>query len=593
MKLLSLKLNGQYKGLKDQYFDFSRSQGNIVALIGLNGSGKSQLLEVIAEAFAFLERCQRDDFVVRTPLGFGFELVYELSDVGVGQLSSFSTMESSPSFIAPRCQNPRYKVALDGDLKQPSIFCWTDDEWKEVSIGALTLPNVVGYSSGLNENLQRSFMKNTVQYFDAMRVRLKRKKELEAELDDEQISLINHRYWKKYPHIFSPEDSFFEPIYFSGESSGVISEEELKQIESGRFLLGLREYPTKLSKAIYIDYDSVGLALASLALLPQAETEKLLQEVTYKYPQKLVLLYDLRGDVAGEDEVRDIQLLARVAGEANVRGVGRQTSDEQYELYELDFLAGEITLDLTSHTVLEMLSEASYGQPLSLFRRLFKLQQLGVRNWQGGTRQSLRKDYFLETVKKPLKTKLPLAVKQLVLANDAGKTVHFDDLSDGEAQLTQILATTRIFSDENTLFLLDEPETHLNPSWRTYFHKYLSKAMLSVQNQGLNGQVFLSTHSPFMVSSLKREDVMFFERTDNGLIQMKPVDSQTYGASFEVLIKNHFGLRSLISQTVVEAVKEYLPKDERPESLAAAREWIEENLGDSMEKAYLLRKLQS
>ncbi|TOO98436.1 hypothetical protein, partial [Vibrio parahaemolyticus] len=81
---------------------------------------------------------------------------------------------------------------------------------------------------------------------------------------------------------------------------------EKEQISKGRFLLGLRENPTKLSQTIYIDYDSVGLALASLALLPQQETEKLLQEVTYKYPQKLVLLYDLRRNVAGEDEVRDI-----------------------------------------------------------------------------------------------------------------------------------------------------------------------------------------------------------------------------------------------------------------------------------------------
>ncbi|MDC4293041.1 ATP-binding cassette domain-containing protein, partial [Acinetobacter baumannii] len=59
MRLLSLELIGQYKGLKDQYFDFRNTEGNILALIGLNGSGKSQLLELIAETFAYLERKQR------------------------------------------------------------------------------------------------------------------------------------------------------------------------------------------------------------------------------------------------------------------------------------------------------------------------------------------------------------------------------------------------------------------------------------------------------------------------------------------------------------------------------------------------------
>lgn len=42
MRLLSLTLSGQYKGLKDQTFNFESAQGNIVAFIGLNGAGKSR-----------------------------------------------------------------------------------------------------------------------------------------------------------------------------------------------------------------------------------------------------------------------------------------------------------------------------------------------------------------------------------------------------------------------------------------------------------------------------------------------------------------------------------------------------------------------
>jgi|GEM_PF-1376258 ABC-type polysaccharide/polyol phosphate transport system ATPase subunit len=42
MRLLSLTLSGQYKGLKDQTFNFESAQANIVAFIGLNGAGKSR-----------------------------------------------------------------------------------------------------------------------------------------------------------------------------------------------------------------------------------------------------------------------------------------------------------------------------------------------------------------------------------------------------------------------------------------------------------------------------------------------------------------------------------------------------------------------
>ncbi len=572
MRLLSLKLDGQYKGLKNQYFDFHCTQGNIVALIGLNGSGKSQLLELIAEAFAFLERKQRADFKVRTPLGFGFELLYQLGGVTNHSAGSPAMVCGSPLAVAGGIHSPKFKVMLEQGSLEPRAFIWKREEWQEIPLVGVELPYIVGYSSGQNENLQRSFMKNAVQYFEVQRIRLKRRKELAGKLEDFQYAEINRQYLEKHPHIFSPtEGEAFEQDGY----------------------LALREADTPISKTIYLDYDSAGIMLACLAVLPADDVEHLLNEMTFKHPTRVTFQYDFRSGVVEEDAIRDIQMLMRIAGEDKFQPVGRSATEEQYDLYELEYLAGQITLDLTDVNVAESLREANYGDPITLFRRLYKLQQLGIKNLQYASRLQLQKDNFFGTVKKPLKTKLPLSVTELILSDGNGRTVCLDDLSDGEAQLIEVLASARVFSPERTLFLFDEPETHLNPSWRTYFHSYLSKAMVPSDNGEAQAQVFLSTHSPFMVSSLKREDVLFFERDDENLIQMEPVGSQTYGASFEVLIKKHFGLRSLISQTVVEVVKEQLPKDEQPETLEAARTWIEENLGESMEKAYLLRKLQS
>src|SRR5690606_16742713 len=79
MRVLSLTPSGQYKGLTEQALNFESAQGNIVAFIGLNGAGKSQLLELIGEAFSFLERYKRRDFKVRGQLGFSVTLVYKIS----------------------------------------------------------------------------------------------------------------------------------------------------------------------------------------------------------------------------------------------------------------------------------------------------------------------------------------------------------------------------------------------------------------------------------------------------------------------------------------------------------------------------------
>ena len=55
--------------------------------------------------------------------------------------------------------------------------------------------------------------------------------------------------------------------------------------------------------------------------------------------------------------------------------------------------------------------------------------------------------------------------------NDATGDVSFADLSDGERQLLMVLGLIRISRGKRALFLLDEPETHLNPVWQ---HSYLN-----------------------------------------------------------------------------------------------------------------------
>ncbi|WP_089138817.1 AAA family ATPase [Vibrio rumoiensis] len=568
MKLISLTLDGEYKGLANQSFNFSQTQGNILALIGLNGSGKSQLLELIAEIFAFLERVQREDFKVRTSLGFGFELIYQIKvDVG----SNFSkTNFSSWSFATT--ETLTYRIVLDIDSKKPQCYIVTDGEDDSLDIDKIRLPYVVGYASGLNENLQRSFMKNAVQFYEIMRVRHRRRKALENVEGGALRAEINRSYLSRYPHIFSlrePDSSFSD--YFFPEHE-------------------ILESDTPISNMVFLDYDCVGIMLACLSVFSTKNIDNILEELSFYKPNKLVLQYDFSVGIIEEDVIKDIKMLLRVAGTNKFKGIGKPSTPEEYDTYELDYLSGEIELDLTDVSLVSQLKEDNYGDPRVLFFRLLKLQLLGIKNWQRVSRQRLLSDNFFETLKKPLKTKLPLSVIKLYLSGSDNRMVNFDDLSDGESQLIQIIATSVVFRDEQAIFLFDEPETHLNPSWRTYFHHYLSKAL---GTQEYNSQVFVSTHSPFMISSLKKEDILFFERDEHGKILMEPIGTQTYGSSFDVLIKQHFGLRSLISQTVVEAVKEHLPKDDHQASIQEARRWIESNLGDSMEKAYLLRKLQS
>jgi predicted ATPase len=558
MKLLSLELIGRYKGLADQAFDFSEASGSILAFIGLNGSGKSQLMESIAEIFAYLERRQRKDFRTRSGLGFCFNIAYEISAVHDEQLRlmHFSVQLDADGRIhitrRPRLMATDQAGGAEEGQWQVAETCELDE---------LPLPHMIGYASGLSENLQRSFMRNAVQYFDVMTVRAHRREELsQKNVDERLVVTINQKYRSRYPGIF-------------GAQTGDEEADPLRTSESD----------TPLPAAVFLDYDCTNLVVVALGMLPSEERDRLWPEVRFRHPGKVVLRYDLRGVPVAQDSIEDLRQLIRTVGGDKVSGLGTRTDDEQYELYELDHLNAELTFDFLDAELRHRLAE-TYVDPATLFWKLYKLQLLGVGRWAPEIRKSLREDAFVGHVKKPLKGRLPLSVVDLQLS-DGRKLVAIDDLSDGETQQLHTVGAVRLFSSSECLSLFDEPETHLNPSWRTRFHLDVRQAL----GDQSSSQVLISSHSPFLISSLRRDCVFYFERID-GVTGMAPAAAETFGASFEVLIKKHFGLRSAISQTAVDEIRERLKSD--PQDAESKRQWLEEQLGESMERAYLLKRLE-
>ncbi|QWW05440.1 AAA family ATPase [Pseudomonas aeruginosa] len=554
MKLLHFELIGQYKGLANQRFDFSDAPGKVIALIGLNGSGKSQLMELIAEAFAYLERRKRADFRVRKNLKYQFNLTYEWSDKDREPLKRYTAqLEADQSILVSRSIYTPAAGADENNQWSPKEDCLLAD---------LPLPRLIGYASGLNENLQRSFMRNALQYFEVMRTRSRRRIELaQPTIDADHLEQINHKYRKRFPGIF-------------GAPSANDIDDPLRT----------READTLLPNSLFLDYDCTNLVVAALGLLSNAERDELWPEIRLRHPSKVVLQYDLRRAPVEQDSIEDIKQLVRAVGEDNIRGLSPRTTDEQYDLYELNYLRAEITIDFMDPNIAEQLRE-TYLDPVRLFWKLYKLQLLGVGKWSHEICRALRDDSLNGHVKKPLKGKLPLSVVELELS-DGEHSAPIDDLSDGEAQLLHTIGAVRLFGDVESLFIFDEPETHLNPSWRTRYHLYFEKAGQDL----VSSQALISSHSPFLISSLHREAVYHFERI-NGQSNMASPPSETFGASFEVLIKKFFGLRSAISQTAVYEILSHL-NDVHMDN-AHKRQWIEEQLGESMERAYLLKRLEN
>jgi predicted ATPase len=131
---------------------------------------------------------------------------------------------------------------------------------------------------------------------------------------------------------------------------------------------------------------------------------------------------------------------------------------------------------------------------------------------------------------------------------DADGNINFSQLSEGELQLLTVLGLMRITKMDDCLFLLDEPDTHLNPIWKLRYFEEIEKVILRNERETLAGdsQIIITTHDPLMIGSLRREQVRILRKQESRSIVEEP-DQHPQGMGVTGLLRSElFGLRSTI-----------------------------------------------
>jgi len=152
-------------------------------------------------------------------------------------------------------------------------------------------------------------------------------------------------------------------------------------------------------------------------------------------------------------------------------------------------------------------------------------------------------------------------------------SVTFRELSEGEQQLLTVLGLLRFTAEEESLFLLDEPDTHLNPRWSVEYLEHI-RNFLSVSDGGnRNSHVLLATHNPIAVAELVKEQVQILKRDDETLsISAIEPDTHPRGMGYAgVVTSEMFGLNAALdtyTQGLLErkrrlSTKEMLSEEER------------------------------
>jgi predicted ATPase len=98
--------------------------------------------------------------------------------------------------------------------------------------------------------------------------------------------------------------------------------------------------------------------------------------------------------------------------------------------------------------------------------------------------------------------------------------VKFKELSEGEQQLLTVIGLLIFTKEEESLVLLDEPDTHLNPLWKYDYLQYLTtyvKSKNSEENdfnsdpeEDLTTQIIINTHDPLVIGSMDKSQVRMF-----------------------------------------------------------------------------------
>lgn len=160
-------------------------------------------------------------------------------------------------------------------------------------------------------------------------------------------------------------------------------------------------------------------------------------------------------------------------------------------------------------------------------------------------------------------SKLISEVKIKVRKKNVDGSITFKELSEGEQQLLTVLGLLKFTKDNDSLILLDEPDTHLNPLWKWQYLEFLDK----VVNRPASTQIILNTHDPLVIGSLRKQEVRIFRTDNNSTIIAEEPEMDPRGLGVEgILTSELFGLPTTIddvTQSKLDKRNEFLIKQQK------------------------------
>lgn len=603
MKLLRLKITDPkgFRSLSCGFEHHFRTEGGLqdelaqvnnfapFVCAGPNGSGKSNLLEALAAIFyqlevlrvrrSFLPETLQDEALEVSPVAYELEYLIRLPK---GYRNSDSPAFAHVVVIKEAGQSPWVRwennEAFPSDGLASSRL--TDEERD------LLLPQyVLGYSSGENEIISLPFFKMRFVQFDEYWNALTRQLSYPGH-PETRLAYLDSGFSQAILlcNLLFQDEATLQPFR---EDVGIEALREFRIIlrrsielrpeklaafasedENARQSL---DDIVKSNQALYAETDEQGNTRYRLNLLHALEANERLQQ-DLKLKQKASVTKYQNFDPA----ITRLKRCATLVYE-----------DEATDTLVLDFWVN----DATRQAFRENFDDSA----LVLFQTFQVLLTLNLY----AVSDVLKSDLYTSTSHYVSETVPTLASDQRIMRfkfvrfskHGVAKPMMLKELSDGEHQLLHSLGLCLLFRDTNSLFLLDEPETHFNPDWRANF---ISRLRQCLPGKGEYAQeMLITTHTPFLISDSKPDKVLVFAKDKaSGEVSISHPPYNTLGASINKITMNTFGKCETIgghAQALLEALRARFEQgNEDKEALISE---IHQQLGDSVEKLLLIKAI--
>jgi predicted ATPase len=149
-----------------------------------------------------------------------------------------------------------------------------------------------------------------------------------------------------------------------------------------------------------------------------------------------------------------------------------------------------------------------------------------------------------------------------VKVSSSSEPLTFRELSEGEQQLLTVLGLLRFTGGKDSLFLLDEPDTHLNPSWAVKYLKFLGDFVPNHETSHL----LMVTHHPLAIAELNKQQVQVMWRDEAHQVHAQEPEESPRGMGYAgILTSDMFGLRTTLDNSTERLLRLRRRLTEKPE----------------------------